>query len=261
MSVRFQRAPSAVPPADHSAPVRRAVAPADRAPDHPGAAIALRGLAKSFAGRPVLAGLDLTIEAGGFVAVVGRSGGGKSTLLRLLAGLERPNAGAIAIDGAPVMMFQDARLLPWQTVISNVGIARGAGWRAEALEALDAVGLADRAREWPRVLSGGQRQRVALARALVGRPEVLLLDEPFGALDSLTRSEMHELLTQLRTAYRFTAVLVTHDIGEAVALADRVLVLRDGAVALDLTLPHRTARRLAGEAERAALQARILEAV
>ena len=190
-------------------------------------------------------------------------------LLRLVAGLDRPSAGEIAIDDQLVagpqrgarMMFQDARLLPWQKVIGNVGIARGADWRRPALEALGAVGLADRAEDWPHVLSGGQRQRVALARALVSRPSVLLLDEPFGALDALTRIEMHRLLEDLWRDHGFTAVLITHDVAEAVALADRVLALRDGAIALDLPIPHKRERRTASAAELAALQARILAAV
>ena len=131
------------------------------------------------------------------------------------------------------MMFQDARLLPWQSVIGNVGIARGADWRRDALGSAR-CGWPRRSRDdWPRILSGGQRQRVALARALVSRPSVLLLDEPFGALDALTRVEMHRLLADLWRDRGFTAVLVTHDVAEAVALADRVLVLRDGAIALD----------------------------
>jgi sulfonate transport system ATP-binding protein len=216
-----------------------------------------------------LKGLDLTINPGEFVVVVGRSGGGKSTLLRLVAGLERPSAGEIAIDNRPVsglqgaarMMFQDARLLPWQSVIGNVGIARGQDWRRHALEALTAVGLADRADDWPRLLSGGQRQRVALARALVSRPRILLLDEPFGALDALTRVEMHRLLESLWREYGFTALLITHDVAEAVALGDRVLALREGAIALDLPIPHKRQRRAASEAELAALQGRILAAV
>ena len=159
------------------------------------------------------------------------------------------------------MMFQDARLLPWQRVIANVGVARGPDWRRRALEALGAVGLADRADEWPRVLSGGQRQRVALARALISRPRVLLLDEPFGALDALTRVEMHRLLERLWREHGFTAILMTHDVAEAVALADRVLALREGSIALDLPIPHRKQRRGASEAELTALRARILAAV
>jgi sulfonate transport system ATP-binding protein len=234
-----------------------------------GLAIELRAVSKSFGPREVLKGLDLTINPGEFVVVVGRSGGGKSTLLRLVAGLERPSAGEIAIDNRPVsglqgaarMMFQDARLLPWQSVIGNVGIARGQDWRRHALEALTAVGLADRADDWPRLLSGGQRQRVALARALVSRPRILLLDEPFGALDALTRVEMHRLLESLWREYGFTALLITHDVAEAVALGDRVLALREGAIALDLPIPHKRQRRAASEAELAALQGRILAAV
>jgi len=241
------------------------VAPATRS----GLAIELRGVAKAFGARDVLRSLDLTIHPGEFVVIVGRSGGGKSTLLRLVAGLDRPSAGAVAIDGRPIsglqdstrIMFQDSRLLPWQSVIGNVGLARGVAWRSRALEALGAVGLADRADDWPRVLSGGQRQRVALARALVSRPNVLLLDEPFGALDALTRIEMHRLLERLWREFRFTAVLITHDVAEAVALGDRVLTLREGAIALDLPIPHKRQRRSASESELAALQARILAAV
>ena len=238
-------------------------------PARSGLSIELRAVSKAFGQREVLKGLDLAINPGEFVVVVGRSGGGKSTLLRLVAGLERPSAGAIAIDnrlvaglqGAARMMFQDARLLPWQSVIANVGVARGPEWRRRALEALAAVGLADRADDWPRILSGGQRQRVALARALVSRPSILLLDEPFGALDALTRFEMHRLLEGLWREYGFTALLITHDVAEAVALGDRVLALREGAIALDLPIPHKRQRRAAGEAELAALQARVLAAV
>ena len=140
------------------------------------------------------------------------------------------------IAGAPViglqrsvrLLFQDSRLLLWQRVIGNVGIAREPGWRETATAALADVGLADRANDWPSILSGGQKQRVALARALVSRPGVLLLDEPFGALDALTRAEMHELLARIWREHGFTTVLITHDVAEAVALADRVVVLRDG---------------------------------
>ncbi len=201
-------------------------------------------LVKEFGGRRVLDGLDLRVPAGQFVAVVGRSGGGKSTLMRLIVGLDRPTSGRVLIDGRPVsglrddvrLLFQDPRLLPWQTVVENVGVARGPGWRARALAALEDVGLAERADDWPSVLSGGQRQRVALARALVSNPGLLLLDEPFGALDALTRQEMHRLLIRIRNEHGFGALLITHDVAEAVALADRVLVLRDGVVALDLDI-------------------------
>jgi sulfonate transport system ATP-binding protein len=233
-----------------------------------GAEVRLRGIGKAFGSRRVLDAFDLDIARHSFVSIVGRSGEGKSTLLRLLAGLEAADSGSIAIDGAPVaglppdvtMMFQDARLLPWQTVAGNVGIARGAGWRRAALAALDAVGLADRADEWPSVLSGGQRQRVALARALVHRPSLLLLDEPLGALDALTRGDMQRLIERIWRQAGFTAVLVTHDVAEAVVLSDRVLVLRGGRVTLDqaIALPRPRAR---ASAEAAALEATILDAL
>jgi len=185
-----------------------------------GLAIEVRGASKAFGARQVLNDLDLEIGAGEFVAVIGRSGCGKSTLLRLVAGLDRATSGSIAIDGRSVeslqrnvrLLFQDARLLPWQRVLNNVGIARGKDWRETAMSALTDVGLADRAGDWPAVLSGGQRQRVALARALVSRPGVLLLDEPFGALDALTRIEMHRLLDRIWREHGFTTLLITHDV-------------------------------------------------
>jgi sulfonate transport system ATP-binding protein len=238
-----------------------------RAPHGPaGLAIEIERASRSFGDRAVLRNLCLSIGSGEFVAVVGRSGGGKSTLLRLLAGLDRPSSGSITIGGRVVqgtqlaarLMFQDARLLPWQSVIANVGIARGPEWRSRARRSLEEVGLADRAGDWPSVLSGGQRQRVALARALVDRPSVLLLDEPFGAL---TRIEMHQLLERIWREHGFTAVLITHDVAEAVALADRVLVLRDGTVALDLHVGLPRPRREGSDPIAAALQARILAEV
>jgi sulfonate transport system ATP-binding protein len=217
-----------------------------------GLPISLQGVTKSFGRRQILKDVDLEIPAGQFVAIVGRSGGGKSTLLRLLTGLDLPNSGRITIAGQEVdglqsnvrLLFQEARLLPWQRVLSNVGIARGPGWRETALAALRDVGLADRAHDWPAVLSGGQRQRVALARALVNHPGVLLLDEPFGALDALTRIEMHQLLTQIWQQHRFTAILITHDVHEAITLADRVLVLRDGGFVRDEIVAQSRPRKL-----------------
>ena len=234
-----------------------------------GQAVALQGVSKSFGTRSVLQALDLSIPAGQFLAVVGRSGGGKTTLLRLIAGLDKPSAGEIRITGALVsglqrsvrMLFQDSRLLLWQRVIGNVGIAREPGWRATAAAALADVGLADRANDWPSILSGGQKQRVALARALVSRPGVLLLDEPFGALDALTRAEMHELLARIWREHGFTTVLITHDVAEAVALADRVVVFRDGVVALDLPVDLPRPRRGVGDPDAARLQSRILQHV
>jgi len=187
----------------------------------------------------VLEDIDLAIEPGEFVAIVGHSGSGKSTLLRLIAGLDRPSAGAIELDGRVLqgraeearLMFQEARLLPWRNVAQNVliGTAAGAG-PAAAQAALAQVGLAARADAWPAELSGGQRQRVALARALISNPRLLLLDEPLSALDALTRLEMQDLIERVWRGQGFTAVLVTHDVAEAVRLADRVIVLEQGRI-------------------------------
>jgi sulfonate transport system ATP-binding protein len=203
-----------------------------------GAHLNVRGLTRRYAGRTVLDAVDLDIAPGEFVAVVGRSGCGKSTLLRAIAGLELPDAGQVEIGGGGDkpevrMMFQDARLLPWKTVLQNVALGLRQG-EAAARAALASVGLAGRAGDWPAVLSGGQRQRVALARALVYQPQLLLLDEPLGALDALTRIEMQQLIEALWTARGFTAVLVTHDVQEAAMLADRIVLIEEGRVALDL---------------------------
>jgi sulfonate transport system ATP-binding protein len=238
-------------------------------PPGTGLGVRLAGLAKDFGTRSVLQRVDLEIAPGDFVAIVGRSGCGKSTLLRLLAGLETPTRGEVSLDGAALaahrddirIMFQEARLLPWRTVVQNVqlGLA-GKEARERALQALAQVGLADRADEWPAVLSGGQRQRVALARALVHRPRLLLLDEPLGALDALTRIEMQQLIESLWREFRFTAVLVTHDVAEAVALADRVLLVEDGHVTFDE--PVALARpRAHGSAAFAELEGRVLARV
>jgi sulfonate transport system ATP-binding protein len=159
------------------------------------------------------------------------------------------------------MLFQDARLLNWQSVLRNVGIARGHGWQERALKALREVNLFDRAKDWPSVLSGGQKQRVSLARALVSEPDILLLDEPFGALDAPTRIEMDELLTRIWLENRFTTVLITRDVSEAVALADRVIVLRDGLIALDVPINLPRSCRALGDAATGRLQAEILRHV
>lgn len=211
----------------------------------------LEGLRKSFHSHEVLRGIDLEVLPGQFVAIVGRSGCGKSTLLRLISGLVPPTTGDIFLDGqrshhlnvnAHVrMMFQDSRLLPWQRVIDNVELGLIAAKhgsqaisRQKAREGLVSVGLGDRGKEWPTVLSGGQQQRVSLARALVSEPRLLLLDEPLGALDALTRVEMQGLLERLWKEQGFTAFLITHDVEEAVVLADRVVLIEDGQVALDI---------------------------
>jgi sulfonate transport system ATP-binding protein len=213
------------------------------------APIEARGLSKAFGGNRVLNGLDLSVRSGEFVAIVGRSGCGKSTLLRLLAGLDVADAGRIGFgEGATSgdkslarVMFQEPRLLPWASVIANVEVGLGAARnepsaRLRALEALEAVGLADRAGDWPAVLSGGQKQRVALARALVSRPRFLAFDEPLGALDALTRIEMQALLENVWRREGFTAILVTHDVAEAVTLADRIVIIENGVVALEITV-------------------------
>jgi sulfonate transport system ATP-binding protein len=204
-----------------------------------GLAASLRGVAKTYGTHAVLKPLDLHIEAGEFVAVVGRSGCGKSTLLRLIAGLERPCQGEIRCEGQARdvrVMFQEARLLPWRSLLDNVGIGLKGRWQDAAMDALQAVGLQGREHDWPAQLSGGQKQRVALARALVSNPRLLLLDEPLGALDALTRIEMQNLIESLWLAQGFTAVLVTHDVAEAVALADRIVLLEAGGVGLDLAV-------------------------
>ncbi|WP_027016328.1 ATP-binding cassette domain-containing protein [Comamonas composti] len=249
------------------------------APRPRGVSLQAQGLSKRYGEREVLRQVHLRVEPGEFVAIVGRSGCGKSTLLRLVAGLEQGSAGSLLLDGEATgarsgqgagvqpdalggtrIMFQEARLLPWRRVLANVilGLPREARQRGH--EVLAQVGLAERAHEWPARLSGGQRQRVALARALVHEPRLLLLDEPLGALDALTRMEMHRLIEELWLRHGFTALLVTHDVQEAVALADRVVLIEDGRIALDerVALPR---PRQHGSAALAEVERRILDRV
>lgn len=236
-------------------------------PKRSGSALTIRGLRKAFGDNEVLRGIDLHIPAGQFVAIVGQSGCGKSTLLRLIAGLEKPTAGTI-IFGEDTraedirVMFQEPRLLPWASVLSNVEVGLGrdrakADAKGRAEQALGEVGLADKRDQWPSVLSGGQKQRVALARALVSHPRVLALDEPLGALDALTRISMQGLLNRVWNDQGFTSILVTHDVSEAVALADRVLVIDDGRIAQDITVDIARPRQH-GAADQAALEGAIL---
>ncbi|UZG45160.1 ATP-binding cassette domain-containing protein [Caldimonas thermodepolymerans] len=251
-------------------PVAAARVPIARSGAARGTEVWAQGLSKSYGGRQVLDRIDLRIAPGEFVAIVGRSGCGKSTLLRLVAGLERGDDGTVRLDGVPQgeagadgtrIMFQDARLLPWKRVLDNISLGlSGPDARERAREALAQVGLAERAQEWPAVLSGGQRQRVALARALVHRPRLLLLDEPLGALDALTRIEMQQLIERLWREHGFTALLVTHDVAEAVALADRIVLIEEHRVAFDerVALPRPRARGASGFAD---IEARILERV
>lgn len=204
--------------------------------------INIKNIEKTFGDKQVLKNLSLEIEAGQFVAIVGKSGSGKSTLLRLVAGLEEVTAGQIMMNETPIkeaksnatMMYQDSRLLPWKKVINNVGLGLTGNWRKKAEQTLERVGLLSFKNEWPSTLSGGQQQRVALARALVHEPSLLLLDEPMSALDALTRMEMQNLIENLWLDQRFTALLVTHDVREAVKLADRIILIEDGHISLDI---------------------------
>jgi sulfonate transport system ATP-binding protein len=231
-----------------------------------GTALRIDGVAKEFGATRVLGDIDIAVAPGEFLAIVGRSGCGKSTLLRLLAGLDTPTGGRILFDGAPAaqateavrLMFQEARLLPWQRVLDNVGIGRTGSWRAEAMDALRLVGLEARAHDWPGILSGGQKQRVALARALVSRPRLLLMDEPLGALDALTRLDMQALIETVWQREGFTAILVTHDVAEAAALADRVIVLDAGRIAASWAIDIPRPRPRASPAL-AAIEAEILD--
>jgi sulfonate transport system ATP-binding protein len=198
-----------------------------------------RELVRGFGERAVLDRLDLDIEPGEFVALLGRSGSGKSTLLRALAGLDDEVAGSGAIEVPPKVsvVFQDSRLLPWQRVLDNVVLGLdGPEAASRGRESLAEVGLEGRERAWPNQLSGGEQQRVALARSLVREPELLLADEPFGSLDALTRIRMHDLLRQLCERHRPAVLLVTHDVDEAIVLADRVLVLDNGRIGAELRI-------------------------
>lgn len=196
----------------------------------------LRHVDKWYGQRKVLDDVSLTVGKGEVVALIGRSGSGKSTVLRVLSGLSTDHTGTCVVSGAPALAFQEPRLFPWRDVRTNVGygLTRTRLSKSEVVaraeRALADVALADRADAWPLTLSGGQAQRVSLARALVAEPELLLLDEPFGALDALTRLSMRTLLLNLWREHGFGVLLVTHDVDEAVALADRVLVLEEGRV-------------------------------
>jgi sulfonate transport system ATP-binding protein len=209
-------------------------------------AVRVRNLHRSFnRNGGVLNGLDLDIASGEFVALIGRSGTGKSTLLRALAGLDRDvtGYGRIAVPAAVSVVFQDSRLLPWKRILDNVVFGLRAGDAVtRGKQALAEVGLAGRERAWPHELSGGEQQRASLARSLVREPELLLADEPFGALDALTRIRMHALLRKLCEAHKPAVLLVTHDVDEAIVLADRVILLDGGVVRADVRvdLPHRS---------------------
>ncbi len=209
---------------------------------HQPVAVDARDVARRFAGQAVLDTLNLTIRSGEFVALLGASGSGKTTLLRILAGLDAPDDGEAWVPEARTVVFQEPRLVQSKTVWKNVviGLSGQAASRDRAEAALAEVGLSHRADAWPATLSGGEAQRAALARALVREPRLLLLDEPFAALDALTRLKMQRLIGELCQAHGPATLLVTHDVEEAILLADRILVLKDGAIAFDrrVRLPH-----------------------
>ena len=215
------------------------------------AAVVTRGLSRSFGDREVLRRIDLEIRPDEFVALLGRSGSGKSTLLRILAALDHGAEGDAWVPERRAVVFQDPRLLPWKSVLDNVVLGLpGPSALENGRRALAEVGLDGHEQDWPKTLSGGEAQRAALARALVREPALLLLDEPFGALDALTRLRVHALVQELCRRHRPAVLLVTHDVDEAIRLADRVLVLTDGVISLDLPT--------AGQDE-AALRRRLLD--
>jgi len=201
----------------------------------------VRGVSRRFGKTLALDNVDLAIEPGEFVALLGRSGSGKSTLLRALAGLDAPTAGSVQVPKERMIVFQEPRLLPWKTAIENVALGlSGSGATQQARAALAEVGLEHRLDAYPTTLSGGEAQRTALARALVRDPKLLLLDEPFAALDALTRMRMHRLIEALWKQHRLSVLLITHDVDEAILLADRALVIDRGRIieSININLPR-----------------------
>lgn len=216
--------------------------------------VRIRDLTRRFGGPAVLDALDLDIGDGEFVAMLGRSGSGKTTLLRTLAGLDPVSDGEVSLPARRAVVFQEPRLLPWQSVVANVALGlRAADAHARAVAALREVELAHRVDAWPLTLSGGEAQRAALARALVREPELLLLDEPFAALDALTRLRMQELVIELWQRHRPAVLLVTHDVDEALLLADRVVVLERGRIGLQVCVSDPRPREMLDRGLRAKL--------
>lgn len=208
---------------------------------HPEPVVRLRNFVRRFGANTIIDGLDLDLAPGEFIALLGRSGSGKTTLLRTLAGLDVGHGQDVEVPGSRAVVFQDARLLPWKPVWKNVSLGlKGDNVRERAEAALKEVGLGHRLDAWPLTLSGGEAQRVALARALVREPKLLLLDEPFAALDALTRYRMHDLVLSLWRTHKPAVLIVTHDVEEAIALADRVLVLDKGRIVAEerITAPR-----------------------
>jgi sulfonate transport system ATP-binding protein len=223
-----------------------------------GRAVVVRGLRRSFGDREVLRGVDLDIGRNEFVALLGRSGSGKTTILRALAGIDTDVSGELYVPARRSVVYQDPRLLPWSKVLDNVvlGLPR-ADAAIRGRTALAEVGLRGHENDWPKTLSGGEAQRVSLARALVRQPDLLLLDEPFGALDALTRIRMHALVIQLCERHHPAVLFVTHDVDEAILLADRVMVLTDGRLSLDLRVDVQSPR-LRGNTAFSELRSRLL---
>ncbi|MET0370713.1 MAG: ABC transporter ATP-binding protein [Sphingobium sp.] len=219
---------------------------------HPDPVVRLRNFTRRFGANTIIDGLDIDIAPGEFIALLGRSGSGKTTLLRTLAGLDEVRGQDVEVPDSRAVVFQDARLLPWKPVWKNVGLGLKGEIRPRAEAALKEVGLSHRIDAWPLTLSGGEAQRAALARALVREPKLLLLDEPFAALDALTRYRMHDLVLSLWRRHRPAVLIVTHDVEEAIALADRVLVLDQGRIVAE-------ERITAPRGERASFSARLRE--
>jgi sulfonate transport system ATP-binding protein len=207
-------------------------------------AVVVDGVSKEFGAHRVLDDLSLRLEPGSFTALLGASGSGKSTLLRILAGLDDEFDGRVVVPPRVSVAFQEPRLLPWARVLDNVLLGLDRASRALGEQTLAEVGLAEKAAAWPLTLSGGQAQRASLARALVREPELLLLDEPFGALDALTRRSMHQLTLDLWRAHAPTVLIVTHDVEEALRLADRVVVLQHGVIGFDAAVPEERGLRM-----------------
>ncbi|MET9603474.1 ABC transporter ATP-binding protein [Streptomyces sp. NPDC006512] len=224
----------------------------------PRAAVRVEGLTRAFDGRAVIDGLDLALRAGEFTVLLGRSGCGKSTLLRILAGLDREIEGLVLVPERRAVAFQAPRLMPWKRVWRNVLLGLpGRPERERAERALAEVGLQHRTDAWPKTLSGGEAQRASLARALVREPDLLLLDEPFGALDALTRIKAQQLVAELWQRRGCAVLLVTHDVDEALLLADRVLVMDEGRIAYDAQVPLERPRSV-GDPGFAELRTRLL---
>jgi len=221
--------------------------------------VVVEQVVRRFGDRVVLDHLDLTVGDDELVILLGPSGCGKSTLLRLLAGLDRPDGGRVEVPARRAIVFQADRLLPWQRVLRNVTLGlHGADAEQRARDVLAEVGLAGREKAWPKELSGGEAQRVSLARALVSEPELVLLDEPFAALDAITRLRMHDLVRALRTRHQAAMLLVTHDVDEAIALADRIVVMSNGRIGTSHQV-HLTAADREASVAREELRARLLE--